>query len=272
MSSTTKSFKISDFKLGPKIGTGRYGVVYLATLKTPKYICALKVIKKSELYKLKSIILLQREVEIQSRLCHKNILRLFGYFYDSTNIYLILELAYNGNLYSELKRKNYFDEKTAFKYVFSVVSAIKYMHEKNIIHRDLKPENILINHKNEVKLADFGWAVHTNKKRNSICGTQDYLSPEMIKKEEYKESVDIWAIGILTYELLIGKTPFENDNTKIMFDNIRYGKFKFPDKINLSNEVKEFISSCLKVDVEQRIKIDDIFNSQWFVKMKDSNK
>ena len=132
---------------------------------------------------------------------------MYGFFYDDDKIYLILEWAPKGEVFTDLKANISYPEPKAAHIVAQVIDAFSYMHSKNVIHRDLKPENLL-DCGGVIKLADFGWSVHTpSKKRNTICGTPDYLPPEMIStphKVNYDYRVDIWCLGILTYEFVVG--------------------------------------------------------------------
>jgi aurora kinase len=157
----------------------------------------------------------RREIEIQSNLAHPNILRMFGHFHDAKRIFLILEFAAGGELYKLLQKQQRFPEWRAAQYVAQMASALKYLHKKHIIHRDIKPENILVGIHGEIKISDFGWSVHTpGNRRKTFCGTLDYLPPEMLKGGDYGEKVDLWSLGVLTYEFLVGEAPFED--TQIM--------------------------------------------------------
>ena len=155
---------------------------------------------------------LRREIEIQAHLRHPNVLRLYGYFHDATRIYLILEFAAKGELYKSLQKApgKCFDEKRSAKYIKSLAGALQYCHKKHVIHRDIKPENLLLDMKGEVKIADFGWSVHApNSRRKTLCGTLDYLPPEMIEGKDHDSAVDVWSLGVLMYEFLVGSPPFE---------------------------------------------------------------
>ncbi len=187
------------------------GNVYLCRLKDHKnFIVALKVLQKSQLMKAGVEHQLRREIEIQSHLRHKNILRMFGYFYDDKRVYLILEYAPKGELYKELTRRGRFSERRAAQYISSIAEALDYCHRKHVIHRDIKPENLLLGYKGDVKISDFGWSVHApSSRRTTLCGTLDYLPPEMIENKDHDHTVDIWSLGVLTYEFLCGHPPFE---------------------------------------------------------------
>ncbi|MQM16957.1 hypothetical protein Taro_049920 [Colocasia esculenta] len=149
-------------------------------MRQSNHIVALKVLFKSQLKHSQVEHQLRREVEIQSHLRHPNILRLYGYFYDQTRVYLILEHAAKGELYKELQKCKFFSERGAATYILSLARALIYCHGKHVIHRDIKPENLLVGMQGELKIADFGWAVHTFNRRRTMCGTLDYLPPEMV--------------------------------------------------------------------------------------------
>ena len=132
------------------------------------------------------------------------------YFYDQSRIYLILEFAQRGELYKDLQKlKRFSDERSAY-YIGSLAASLNYCHDKNVIHRDIKPENLLVDGKGEVKIADFGWSVHApSSKRHTLCGTLDYLPPEMVEGQPHDKKVDVWSLGVLAYEFLVGNPPFE---------------------------------------------------------------
>lgn len=174
---------------------------------------------------------------------HPNILRLYTWFHDEKRIYLAVELASKGELYKHLKNapNGRFDEQRAAKYTFQVADALHYCHINHVIHRDLKPENIMLTGDDNVKLADFGWSAHTNSnKRKTMCGTLDYLPPEMVNNQSYDDSIDQWCLGILCYEFLVGRPPFEAENTESTYANIRQLNVHYPKY--LSFPAKNLIS------------------------------
>lgn len=214
--SVPKQFHLGMFEIGKPLGKGKFGRVYLAKERSSGFVCALKVLHKNELQHNKVEKQVRREIEIQSNLAHPNILRLYGHFHDAKRIFLILEFAAKGELYKHLRREQRFPEWKAAQYIAQMAAALKYLHKKHVIHRDIKPENILVGIHGEIKISDFGWSVHApNNRRQTMCGTLDYLPPEMLKggsKENYySEKVDLWSLGVLTYEFLVGEAPFEDD-------------------------------------------------------------
>ena len=240
---TPKPFHLGMFEIGKPLGKGKFGRVYLARERSGQFICALKVLHKSELQQGKVEKQVRREIEIQSNLRHPNILRLYGHFHDSKRIFLILEFAGKGELYKHLRKENKFPEWKAAQYIAQMAAALKYLHKKHVMHRDIKPENILLGIHGELKIADFGWSVHApNNRRNTMCGTLDYLPPEMIKpgsaENFYNEKVDLWSLGVLTYEFLVGEAPFED--TPVMTQRrIARGEMTVPSFV--SAEAKDLI-------------------------------
>ncbi|XP_015278979.1 PREDICTED: aurora kinase B-A-like, partial [Gekko japonicus] len=208
---TRKVFTIDDFEIGRPLGRGKFGSVYLARVKETQFIVALKVLFKSHLEKDGLEHQLRREIEIQSHLRHPNILRMYNYFDDKKRVYLILEYAPRGELYKDLRKYQRFDETRSATYMEELADALIYCHGKKVIHRDIKPENLLMGMRGELKIADFGWSVHApSLRRKTMCGTLDYLPPEMIEGKSHDEKVDVWCIGILCYEFLVGHPPFES--------------------------------------------------------------
>jgi len=247
-------------------------------------VCALKVLHKNEIQQGKVEKQVRREIEIQSNLRHPNILGLFGHFHDSKRVFLILEFAGKGELYKHLRKERRFPEWKAAQYIAQMAAALKYLHKKHVMHRDIKPENILVGIHGEIKVSDFGWSVHApNNRRNTMCGTLDYLPPEMIKPGSsdnfYNEKVDLWSLGVLTYEFLVGEAPFED--TPVMTQRrIARGEMTVPSFV--SAEAKDLIKrvslhpivymsvtdhhQLLVLDPEKRIPLDQVQKHPWIIK------
>ncbi|PWI74623.1 serine/threonine-protein kinase [Purpureocillium lilacinum] len=263
-----KQFHLGMFEIGRPLGKGKFGRVYLARERTSGFICALKVLHKSELQVGGVERQVRREIEIQSNLRHPNILQLFGHFHDSKRVFLILEFAGKGELYKHLRRENRFPEWKAAQYIAQMASALRYLHRKHVIHRDIKPENILVGIHGEIKISDFGWSVHApNNRRKTMCGTLDYLPPEMIKPGSsdnyYNEKVDLWSLGVLTYEFLVGEAPFED--TPVMTQRrIARADMSIPSFV--SPEASDLIKRLLVLDPEKRIPLEAVQQHPWIIK------
>eukprot|EP00761_Pharyngomonas_kirbyi_P006739 gb/GECH01006747.1/.p1 GENE.gb/GECH01006747.1/~~gb/GECH01006747.1/.p1 ORF type:complete len:317 (+),score=53.30 gb/GECH01006747.1/:1-951(+) len=259
-----RTWELADFDIGRPLGRGKFGNVYLAREKETKYIVALKVMTKAELKKAQIEHQLRREIAIQAHLRHKNILRLYGYFYDASRVYLILEYAAQGELYKQLKKEQRFPDGKAATYIKSLAEALKYCHSKHVIHRDIKPENLLIDHKGELKIADFGWSVHApNTRRTTLCGTLDYLPPEMVEGSDHDSSVDIWCLGILLYEFLAGQPPFMEYEHRATYKRISTVDICFPDHFN--ELAKDLISKLLVKDPSKRLQLNQVLEHPYIL-------
>jgi aurora kinase, other len=260
-----KRWTLKDFEIGKPLGNGKFGSVYLAREKRTKYIVAIKVLDKAQLLKNGVDYQLRREIEIQSHLRHKNILRMYGYFYDSKRIYLILEYAPGGELYKRLSRAGHFSERTSAKLISDLAKALAYCHTKNVIHRDIKPENLLLGPNNEIKIADFGWSVHApTSRRVTLCGTLDYLPPEMVEGREYDETVDVWSLGVLLYEFLTGKPPFEAEGSTATYRRISRVDLRFPRGV--PEDAQDLIRRLLVKDPRKRMTLADVSKHPWTVR------
>jgi len=257
-------FNLDMFDVGRALGKGKFGNVYLAREQKTKYVLALKVMFKNELKKHGVVHQVRREVEIQSHLRHPHILRLYGYFHDEKRVYVLLEYAPNGELYKYLQKCGKFDETTAATYAWQISQALIYCHTRNVIHRDIKPENILLDKNMNLKMADFGWSVHTpNDKRGTMCGTLDYLPPEMIKGSKYDSSVDLWTLGVLCYEFLVGKPPFEARDQVETHRRIVRLDYKFPEHV--SSGARSFISSLMRIIPSSRLSLKECVVHPWIL-------
>ncbi|KAJ7332070.1 hypothetical protein JRQ81_014250 [Phrynocephalus forsythii] len=257
-----KQWSLDDFEIGRPLGKGKFGNVYLAREKESKFILALKVLFKSQLEKAGVEHQLRREVEIQSHLRHPNILRLYGYFHDATRVYLILEHAPRGEVYKELQKLTKFDDQRTATYMTELADALSYCHSKRVIHRDIKPENLLLGSNGELKIADFGWSVHApSSRRSTLCGTLDYLPPEMIEGRTHDEKVDLWSLGVLCYEFLVGKPPFEAETYQETYRAISKVEYKFPPFI--AEGARDLISKLLKHNPYHRLPLEEVLKHPW---------
>ena len=250
------------------LGDGSFSKVQLYLHRASKIKFAVKKMNLSKIDKLlnhKNIV--DNEVNIQGRIKHPNIISLYNFCKYKNNCYLILEYASKGTLFEIIRRKKGLTESIAFYYFIQTLNAIYFLHLHSIAHRDLKPENLLIDEKNILKLCDFGWAVKLNNdKRTTFCGTVEYMAPEMIKKQKYDETIDIWSLGILLYELVHSYSPFYSEDSDIttIGDNIIQKHLCF--KKDLSDEYKDLIKKILIKDSSKRIKIEEIYQHPFMTK------
>lgn len=260
-----RHWSLANFEIGRPLGSGKFGRVYLARERTSKYIVALKVLEKAQLLKAGVEHQLRREIEIQSNLRHRGVLRLYGYFFDHRRIYLILEFAPGGELYKRLTDAKKFTEELSARYVSEMALSLHYCHEKHVIHRDIKPENLLIGARGELKIADFGWSVHApNSRRQTLCGTLDYLPPEMVEGRLHDHTVDIWSLGVLTYEFLVGVPPFETESHQATYSRISKVDLRFPECV--PEDARDLITKLLQKDPKKRMPLIQVGKHPWIVR------
>lgn len=265
-----RSWTVDDFEIGKPLGKGKFGRVYLAREKRTGFVVAIKTLEKAELTDNEVMHQLKRELEIQCRLRHPNIIRLYGYFHDAAKVYIVLEYAREGDIYKHLKQKKRFDDSTAATLVKQLAAALTYIHSHKVLHRDIKPENILLgtepgsNENLLLKLGDFGWSIHSpDSRRQTLCGTVDYLPPEMCGNNQYDEMVDIWCLGVLLYEFLVGKPPFELESTTETMQHIKRCEYTIPSWVN--PEAADLISRILILNPKKRPSLQQIVDHPWVV-------
>ena len=259
--------KISDFEIIKSLGNGSFSKVVLVKHKITKVKYALKIIDKNNQINIEEKSNFKREIEIMYKLNHINFIKLFSHFEDELYCYFIMEYIPYGNLYSYIKNNNKIPPEKVSNLIKQLVSAIYYLHNMipPIIHRDIKPENILLGENDIIKLIDFGWSNYINSEiRNTFCGTPVYLAPEMIDGNGHNEKVDIWCIGILLFEMLIGRNPFYDNNRNNLIQNIMNVNISW-DK-NIDNDARNLIELILKKNPNDRIELKDIIKHKFIKK------
>jgi len=175
---------------------------------------ALKQLQKKRLVMTKQMSNVVREKQIMRKLLHPHILKLTGTFSDRNSLYFVLEYLQGGDVFSRLcKQGGRFDMRTTRTYAACVTDSFDYMHAKHIIYRDLKPENLVLDKDGVIKVVDFGMAKHTVQRTFTVCGTPEYMAPEIINGRGHHKAVDYWALGVLIHEMFLGSTPFGGNNT-----------------------------------------------------------
>lgn len=246
-----------------KIGRGTHGTVYLLQSKTETVVCK-SIPEKNSKYAL-------REISFLEKLNHKRIIALKDHILHDKSYYLILEHANHGTLENILNyhKKNNLPmnidmsyQKLVYLFLAQLSDALFYLHSKKIIHRDIKPSNILVNQffigKEdclEFKLCDFSLSTNVNMNTGNLVGTPYYMAPEIIKKEIYDERVDIWSLGVVLYEMVSLKRPFNAKTRKELQINILKGEY---EKIEGKTVLSEVVEKCLEMDFKKRINASEI--------------
>jgi len=259
--------KLKDFHLLQTIGSGSFGHVMLVKHKETNKYFAMKLLKKMKVVKSKQVKHTLDEKKILQAISFPFIINLTYHFKDNSNLYMVLEYVSGGEMFYHLRNMRQFSEKLSRFYATQVVLAFEYLHYLDIIYRDLKPENLLIDNNGYLKITDFGFATKLKGRAWSLCGTPEYLAPEIILNKGYNKAVDWWALGILIYEMIAGYPPFYAERPIQLYEIIVSGEYKFPSQF--SCDLKDLLTNLLQVDVTKRYGnlkggVDDIKDHLWF--------
>ncbi|KAF8948556.1 hypothetical protein BGZ52_006786, partial [Haplosporangium bisporale] len=211
----------------------------------------MKVLKKFEVVRLKQVEHINSEKQILSQVHFPFIVNLFTTFQDDRNLYMLLEYVIGGELFSHLRKAGRFTNDMTRFYAAEIVLAIEYLHARDIIYRDLKPENLLLDSSGHIKITDFGFAKRVEDRTWTLCGTPEYLAPEIIQSKGHGKAVDWWALGILIFEMLAGYPPFFDDNPFGIYEKILAGRIYFPSHID--SAAKDLIKKLLTADRTKRL-------------------
>ena len=279
---------IDDLILIKSIGKGNFGEVFLTERKGGKEYYATKkmgraIIERPENYKR-----LQYEISLLQKLNHPNIIKFCGLKKTMNNWYLVTEYCNGGSLLDNLKKywanfRRPFSEEIVQYLMKQIVSAIQYLHLNKIIHRDLKLDNILVNFPSEydknalnmmncvVKIIDFGFATQLSSGLTyTVLGTPTNMDPVILEKINtgmnigYNEQVDIWSLGTICYEMLVGHKPFNGSSMDELFQKVKNGRYSLP--LTLSKEVVSFINGMLQQDLSKRYTANQLLYHDFLVK------
>mmetsp|Transcript_927 Transcript_927/g.2921 ORF Transcript_927/g.2921 Transcript_927/m.2921 type:complete len:396 (+) Transcript_927:313-1500(+) len=256
------------YTMGSVIGRGCFGEVRRCLNNKTRELTAIKVIKKRNCTP-EDLHYLEREVSIVRDLYHENIVRTVDVFETMDTLCLCMEYMGGGMLYDNISEAGYFTEKIASQIFAEILHGVQYLHDHGIAHRDIKPENILCSRKEwpyHVKLSDFGLSNYSGAPMRTRVGTPYFVAPEVLKGHTYGTAVDSWSCGVVLYNLLSGKLPFDSEEEpEKIFRLILDGKFTFPDREweNISRDAKRLIKDLLVVDPEKRLTIKGALKSRW---------
>jgi len=224
------------------LGCGGFGVVELVEHTETGNLYALKSLSKGYIVKAEMQSNVMAEKQLQMMCDSPFIVKLYATYTGQQNLYLLLELALGGELYTTYHRERLFgSEKHDMYYIGGVILAFAHMHQRKIIYRDLKPENVILNEAGQLKMTDFGLSKMVVGKTYTTCGTPDYFAPEMVASKGYTSAVDWWMVGIMAYELMVGNTPFSGADPMDIFRNVKKGIDKVTNYGKCSEPLKDFI-------------------------------
>lgn len=241
---------VESFEILKGLGEGAFGRVFLVRNRFDRKLSALKQLKKQQIIKSKQVDHLKNECYVLFSLDHPFIVKMKGFAQDQRFIFIAMEYVPGGELFRHLRREGTFNRPQATFYAAQVTMIWEYLHSQSVIYRDLKPENLLIDRQGYLKLIDFGYAKVVTTRTLTLCGTPEYMAPEVILNKGHSKAVDWWALGILLYEMLAGIDPFNDPDPIVMYQNIVNGKLKFPKTIDFDS--KSLIKHLLQNDLTKR--------------------
>jgi len=233
------------------LGKGAFGVVSLVVDPISKKSYALKAIKKCQIVELGQQSHILNEKRVMELLHSPFLVNLQATYRDKYRVYFLLDVCLGGELFTLLRKRRYFNEGTSRFYAACVVEAFDYMHGRGIIYRDLKPENLVLDAKGYLKVTDFGFAKEVEDRTFTLCGTPDYLAPEIVTGQGHGRGVDWWTLGILIYEMLASFPPFFDDEPIETYKKIIKNRIKFPRYF--SAESKDLIKGLLRSKPVKRL-------------------
>uniref|UniRef100_A0A3B3QJ65 cAMP-dependent protein kinase n=1 Tax=Paramormyrops kingsleyae TaxID=1676925 RepID=A0A3B3QJ65_9TELE len=241
---------LDDFERIKTLGTGSFGRVMLVRRRGTDQYYAMKILDKQKVVKLKQVEHTLNEKRILQAVCFPFLVR--------------LEYAFKVNLEHDFANPC---EPHARFYAAQIVLTFEYLHSLDLIYRDLKPENLLIDQHGYIQVTDFGFAKRVKGRTWTLCGTPEYLAPEIILSKGYNKAVDWWALGVLIYEMAASYPPFFAEQPIQIYEKIVAGKVRFPS--HFSSDLKDLLRNLLQVDLTKRFGnlkngVNDIKNHKWF--------
>lgn len=233
------------------LGQGAFGKVQIVKNKSSGETYALKCLNKSQIVESSLQVHVVNERKVMMMIDHPFLLKLYNSYWDESYVYLLLELCLGGELFTVLRRAGRFSEKASRFYVATVLQAFDHLHSKNIVYRDLKPENLMLDNQGYIKVVDFGLAKVVQDRTWTLCGTPDYLAPEIILSKGHDKAVDYWALGVLTFELTAGVVPFFADDPLDVYQLVLDGEIKFP--VHFTRPLSDLIRKLLNPSASKRL-------------------
>lgn len=246
-----RQYSLSDFEIKDTLGTGTFGRVRLVRHITDNAHLALKMLKKRVIIRTKQLEHIRSEISLLSMIIHPFIINMTGNFQDELRLYMVFEYVPGGEVFLHLRNKGRFEPELSKFYIAEIVLAFEYLHGMHIAYRDLKPENLLLSSRGHIKVTDFGFAKVVTDRTWTLCGTPEYLSPEIIQSQGHGRSADWWALGVLIYEMLAGYPPFYDETPFGVYRKVLERRYDMP-KFFESN-AKSLVRKLLMPDRTQRL-------------------
>lgn len=252
------------YERGKFLGKGGFAKCYELKNMSTGELLAGKIVPKSMLTKTHQKEKMSQEIRLHKSVSHLYIVKLFSYFEDSNFVYVILELCRRKSLMELHKRRHAITEPETRYFMRQILLGCQYLHENKIIHRDLKLGNIFLNDQMEIKLGDFGLATkldYDGERKRTLCGTPNYIAPEVLGKKGHSYEVDVWSLGCILYTLLVGKPPFETQTLKDTYNRIKKNEYYVPSKVG--SLAKTLIQKLLQHEPSKRPTVAEILRDDF---------
>ncbi|KAI9919476.1 hypothetical protein PsorP6_017578 [Peronosclerospora sorghi] len=241
----------TQFDMGVTLGTGSFGRVRFAPHKATNTFWEIKILKKADIIRLQQVKHMLSEKFILLCMNHLFIVNLAGTYQDTKYLYMVLDYVICGEFFTYLRKARRFSNNTAKFYAAQIVSIFEYMHKQDFIYHDLKPKNLLLDSRGYIKITDdFSFDKRVAFKTFTLCGTPEYIAPEVLLNKGHGKGVDWWTLGILLYEMLAGQTPLCDDDPMGIYQPILAGKLNFPRFFD--RNAKGLIKRMLTADLTKR--------------------
>lgn len=259
--------KKAKYRFGRTLGAGTYGIVREADSPTGKV--AVKIILKKNVKGNEQMV--YDELQMLQHMKHPHIVRFVDWFESRDKYYIVTQLATGGELFDRICEQGRFTEKDASQTIRQILEAVDYLHDNNVVHRDLKPENLLYltaDPHSDLVLADFGIAKMLDSKDEvltTMAGSFGYAAPEVMLKKGHGKPVDMWSLGVITYTLLCGYSPFRSENLQDLIDECSNARVIFHERYwkDVSDDAKNFIGSLLQPDADDRATSKEALRHHW---------
>jgi len=258
---------LDDFRLMRIVGTGTFSRVRIAQCRRNQEIVVVKIMRKADIVKMRQVDHVKNEKNILSTVSHPLLVNLRHSFQDRGNLYLVFDYVPGGELFRLLRTQGQFPLPTTRFYAAEVIAALAFLHEHGVVYRDLKPENMLLTGEGHIKITDFGFAksLRLNEKTFTLCGTPEYLAPEVIQQKGHSFACDWWGVGILIYEMTCGHAPFMDQNPFKLYEKIIHNQVAFPDYFDPTLE--RLVVGMLDKDASTRFDKEHIMRHEVFLNM-----
>jgi len=249
---TAVPLSLADFKVTKQtIGEGAFGKVRRCLHTKTGKVYALKQMSMADIVSMGQVEHIMQETQILSRVVHPFVANKFASFVTSSNLIIIMEFCPGGDMFDQLYKHKSFSVEDTRIFTLQILLPLEHLHSMSIVHRDLKLENILLAQDGALKLTDFGFAKYIKYRSWTLCGTPEYLAPEIILEKGHGKAVDYWAFGVLFYELLAGQSPFEAEDHLATYQKILDGTVNYP--ANMDEDARDLISKLLQKDISRRL-------------------